>query len=222
MKRKDIREERRRQRVEENRRFILQAAEKVFAIKGYSLTSMDEIAEEAQFSKATLYRYYKGKSEIFFEIISKSFDEIQQKVVKILKEENSAEKKLRELVYQLTSYYHRKKNITRIFLMERAVMSKILAVDSAEHAGASFPHPPIPAPFRRKMEEIFEIMCRIINEGIQTGEFRRVEAAEACSVLGAMIRGFHFRGPVPRHKEYSVTESTELVLDYFLKGIKKP
>ena len=73
MKKKDLRIERERHRKEENKRFILKVAEKVFVQKGFSLATMDEIAKEAQFSKATLYQYFKGKSEMFFEIIYKSF-----------------------------------------------------------------------------------------------------------------------------------------------------
>jgi len=38
--------------------------------------------------------------------------------------------------------------------------------------------------------------------------------------LGAMIRGFHFRGPL-RDREFSLEESTELLHSFFLYGIKK-
>ena len=52
------RKERKQRRIEDNKRFILKAAEKVFARKGFSLTTVDEIADEAQFSKATIYKYF--------------------------------------------------------------------------------------------------------------------------------------------------------------------
>jgi len=220
MKKKDFRAERKQHRIEENKIFILKAAEKIFAQKGFSLATMDDIAEEAQFSKATLYRYYKSKSEIFFEIIYKSFEEVLQNTKKIKKEEISSEKKLRELIYYVSSYYHKKKNISRIFIMEKSAMRKILNLDSKEQFMHSSKHPPIPAVFKAKMEEIFNIMCEIIKEGIKSGEFRNVDIRNASFILGAMIRGFHFKGPL-RDKEFSLEESTELLHSFFLYGIKK-
>jgi AcrR family transcriptional regulator len=220
MKKNDLRIERKKHRKEENKKFILKAAERVFAQKSYSLATMDLIAEEAQFSKVTLYRYFKSKSEIFFEIINKSFDEVHQKMTKILLERRSAEEKLRELIYCISSFYHRKKNLARILMMERSLMKKILNLDSKEQFFPSSRHPRIPANFKAKMEDIFDVMCKVVNEGIESGEFREVDVNDACFVLGAMLRGFHFRGPV-QDRQYNIGESTDLLYSFFLSGIKK-
>jgi AcrR family transcriptional regulator len=44
---------------------IVQAAIRVLSLKGYRLTQMDEIAEQAKVSKATLYYYFKNKTHLF-------------------------------------------------------------------------------------------------------------------------------------------------------------
>jgi len=51
---------------EEMRRNILDAALKLFREKGYDGVSIRNIAEAIEYSPATLYLYYKDKSEIFF------------------------------------------------------------------------------------------------------------------------------------------------------------
>lgn len=43
---------------------IAQAAFKVFSLKGYHNSKMDEIAEEAGLSKPTLYKYVKSKQDL--------------------------------------------------------------------------------------------------------------------------------------------------------------
>ncbi len=220
MKKDNLRDERRKQRAEENRKFILKTAERIFALKGYSLATMDQIAEEAQFSKVTLYRYFKSKSAIFFEIINKSFDDVHQKMTKILLEQKSADEKLRGFIHCMSSYYQQKKNLARMLVLERSLMKKILNIDSRDQLFPSSGHPRIPADFKAKMEDIYNIMCKVIHEGIESGEFRRVDIKDACFVLGAMLRGFHFRGPV-QDKEYSIQEATDLLHSYFLNGIKK-
>jgi len=220
MKKDDPRDERKKHRIEENRKFILKAAERIFALKGYSLATMDQIAEEAQFSKVTLYRYFKSKSAIFFEIINKSFDDVYQKMTRILLEENRAEEKLRELIHCMSSYYQQKKNLARMLVLERSLMKKILNIDSRDQLFPSSGHPRIPTDFKAKMGDVYNIMCKVINEGIESGEFRRVDVKDACFVLGAMLRGFHFRGPV-QEGDYNIKETTDLLHSFFLNGIKK-
>ncbi len=56
----------RRAREKEARRLqIMDAAKKVFSAKGFSGATMEEIAERAELSPATLYLYFKNKHDLF-------------------------------------------------------------------------------------------------------------------------------------------------------------
>jgi AcrR family transcriptional regulator len=50
------------------REAIIDAAEELFGAKGFENTTMEEIAEKAEFGKPTLYSYFKGKDEILFRV----------------------------------------------------------------------------------------------------------------------------------------------------------
>lgn len=220
MEKKDLRLERERHRREENENFILQAAERVFVRKGYSLATVDDIADEAQFSKATLYRYFKSKSDIFFEIIYSSFEESHREIKKIQSKSLSAEEKLRELIGYIISYYHRKQNLTRILFMDKAAMKRFVKAESSLKVSHAHAHPKIPSRFKSKMEQISDVIGEIIKEGVESGEFRDMDVQDANVVLGALIRGFYFRGPL-REKQYSLKGTTDLLHTFFLRGIKK-
>ena len=60
---------------EEKRKPILEAAQKRFAMMGYSKTSMIEIAIEVGISKAALYYYYPDKVALFTEVLKTEMDE---------------------------------------------------------------------------------------------------------------------------------------------------
>ena len=60
--------ERKEREKERRKNDIIDAAEKVFFEKGLSNSKMDEVAEQAELSKGTLYLYFKSKEEIYFEI----------------------------------------------------------------------------------------------------------------------------------------------------------
>ncbi len=55
---------------------IVNAAEKVFFEKGYEGASMDEIAGEAQFTKRTVYQYFKNKEDLYFAVALKWFERL--------------------------------------------------------------------------------------------------------------------------------------------------
>ena len=50
---------------------IIKAALHVFKYNGIEKATMDEIAKQADFGKATLYYYFSSKEEIFIEILNR-------------------------------------------------------------------------------------------------------------------------------------------------------
>jgi AcrR family transcriptional regulator len=55
--------------IQFNKEHILASAKKLFETRGIILTTVDEIAKEADCSKSTLYVYFKGKDDILNHII---------------------------------------------------------------------------------------------------------------------------------------------------------
>lgn len=60
--------ERREREKEQRRNDIIDAAERVFFTKGRATATMDDVAEEAELSKGTLYLYFKSKEELYLAI----------------------------------------------------------------------------------------------------------------------------------------------------------
>jgi TetR/AcrR family transcriptional regulator len=86
-KHQDVIRERKKREKDHRIQGILQAAKKVFFLKGYQRTTMDEIAYEAQISKPTIYQYFRTKDELysalmlpFLEEFGSHFDLIEKKL----------------------------------------------------------------------------------------------------------------------------------------------
>lgn len=213
------RDERKKHRTEDNRLFILEAAEKVFSQRGYALSTVDEIAAEAQFSKATLYRYFKSKRDIFFDVIMNSFDEIVQELEEFRTKDLSAGEKLKELIHLLLQVFSKKKSFSRIFHTEKDTMKKILGMNPKEPLSHSTVHERIPKSFMDKGKQFSQAITSTIQEGIDSGEFRDMDAEEASEILKALLRGFSF-GEIFRERTFSIEKSSALLYDFFLNGIK--
>lgn len=101
----------RKERIQaEYKRLMLEAAERVICRHGYQAATMDEIAREAEFSKATLYKYFKNKGEIFLEIILKYVEEIRSELIAISQSKLEPEEKLKKL-FILSSISRARKKI---------------------------------------------------------------------------------------------------------------
>jgi AcrR family transcriptional regulator len=60
--------ERREREREQRRNDIINAAEEVFFARGLEAATMDDVAEQAELSKGTLYLYFKSKEELYLAI----------------------------------------------------------------------------------------------------------------------------------------------------------
>lgn len=220
MKKKDLRLERKRQRWEENKLAILESAERVFTQKGYSLTTMNEIAEEAQFSKATLYHYFQSKRDILFEIILSSFEAVRQRIKKIQEKNEPAEQMIKEITHYVLQVFQAKKNISRIFLMEKSLMKTLLNLSPEEQVTLSSAEKEYLEGIREIKEKILQIMIEIFERGIKAGEFRRMNTHDAAHAFEAMLHGFYFT-KYWYEQEYNLETGAKLIHDFFLHGVKK-
>ncbi|WP_445489424.1 TetR/AcrR family transcriptional regulator [Niallia sp. 03133] len=65
--------ERKQKEKQIRRNDIIDAAERVFFTKGYSVATMNDVAREAEFSKRTVYVYFNSKEQIYFEIMLRGY-----------------------------------------------------------------------------------------------------------------------------------------------------
>jgi len=69
-----------------HRNCIITAAEQLFLKKGIEKTTMDDISKEADYSKATIYVYFKSKDEIFNIIVFNSMKMLLERIKKAISE----------------------------------------------------------------------------------------------------------------------------------------
>ena len=91
-------------RVNRRRSDILAAAEKVFAAKGYTEATVDEIATQAGISKGSVYNYFESKQTLFAELFLQSLVEDEAEVAALVEQDKPARVKFEEI---LQAFFHR-------------------------------------------------------------------------------------------------------------------
>ena len=71
--------------MQDKKERILETALKLFARKGFHSTSMQEIAEESNVAKGSLYTYFQSKDDLLYSIFSKYFRKFQANIHNIEK-----------------------------------------------------------------------------------------------------------------------------------------
>lgn len=82
-------EERKAREKERRRNNIIDAAEKVIFAKGLDQATMEEIAEEAELSKGTLYLYFKNKNELYMAITQRGSDMLNKRFAKVFNSDHT-------------------------------------------------------------------------------------------------------------------------------------
>jgi AcrR family transcriptional regulator len=159
---------------EERKNQILNAAEQVFTKKGFDQTRMDDIAGETGLSKGTLYLYFKSKDDLIIAILDRIF--------------RSAFKQLEARQINQLSATEAIRQFTEETIRDYAHMLRILPI-AYEFLALAFRNQTVRNALKQYLQVYMDILVPIIQRGIDSGEFRRVDAQEVAIAAGAVYEG---------------------------------
>jgi AcrR family transcriptional regulator len=100
-------QERKEREKQQRREDILDAAERVFADKGVDHSTMDDVAEESELSKGTLYLYFKTKDELFFGVTARGFSILANLFAEALEQEGTGLQRARRMGEAYLAFFRR-------------------------------------------------------------------------------------------------------------------
>ena len=153
---------------------ILDAASEIFAEKGVHESRMDDIVEKTGLSKGALYWYFKSKDEILIGIFDRMFNREFTDLEKIQLSDVTATEKISIFTERAL------KDLGRMFrLMPLAY----------EFLSLAFRRKFVQDALKRYINRYLVTVENIIQQGIQSGEFRQVNPSEVAIALGAIFEG---------------------------------
>jgi AcrR family transcriptional regulator len=159
---------------EERRTQILEAATKVFTQHGFADARMDDIVAESGLSKGALYWYFDSKDAIIVGILDNIFDYETAQVRIIIEGEDNAQSKLKVFVETTIKDMEQIKPLMPIFFDFWSLSVRNKTISQA---------------IKRYYQNFLDLIEPIIEQGIQTGEFRSVDVKETALAIGALYEG---------------------------------
>lgn len=184
---------------------IIDTARRIFAEKGVHAATVSEIAQEAKVSEGTIYEHFSNKENLLFHI-PEHFTQRRQRIgVYHLKLIQGAANKLRAYAYIYTELFHENPDYATIVLLYLK-------------GNANFRQ----TPGYQAIRNWFRFLTEIINEGIESGEFRpNVDAY----IVRALIMGAIDQVTVNwlmSGKSTNLMETVDPIVDAVMEGILNP
>ncbi len=210
----------RRERERQARRnAMLDAAQAVFAEKGYAHATLDEIAARAEFGKGTIYNYFPGgKEEILFALL----DELHDGLIRLIEDDFAAkvgsERPIRDVFVAFLdatfSFLSQRDDLFLILIKETHRFIFGEDVEKAEY-------------FRRQRDRLVEALVPPIQSAMESGQIKQLSARAVAHMLLGNINGCYThvclctRYGTPDESPGGASENAEFITTMLFDGLLK-
>jgi AcrR family transcriptional regulator len=158
----------------ERRVQIMAAARSLFVERGFPKTRMEDVAKRAKLSKGAVYFYFGSKRELFNALVESEHQTTLRFLEEASSDPRSAPEKLIDVGIKYLNYFAGLKSPPRFFM----VMGEVALRDEDVRARVAEIH-------QRFVDEV----ASLLEEGVQSGDFRALDPVAVAMMLKAFIDG---------------------------------
>lgn len=192
---------------------ILDCARKLFLVKGFVNTTIELIMQQAGFSTGTFYLYFKTKTEIFKELLSRGIDILDHMFIEAMgKKNNSAYQRILNVAMAYLDFFKQNNEYFEIIALI-SIQSDDLRERESEISGV----------IDQKNLIILKRIESIIIEGQSSGEFYNADPWMTTTMLWGMMDGVLLLAKRGNLKTIQIDLDIliEQSLKIFFRGIQK-
>ena len=205
-----------RNRPEQTRAAILDAAMREFAHEGVAGARTEAIARAAGVNKALLYYYFKDKETLYGSVLDNAFAGLKQAVFQVLDSNSPPREKM--MAY-IGAYFD--------FIASNQLYPRLMQREMMRAREGQSPH--IDKIVKNYLQPIFTRVSELLREGTAAGEFRAVNPVHFVPSVVAMIVFYFSSAPLmqkiagfnPLSPE-RIAERRAAVLDFISAALSQP
>ena len=150
---------------------ILEAATELFGEHGFARTTIRQIAERARANSALIYYYFGSKNGLLDALISGVQSAVHANLERAVGVEGTPRQKLERFIRLQVDLLRRRSPLLRLLLRE--MLNRSGPTSSTVH---------------RAIEPNLALLARLLREGMDAGEFRRVDPQLAArTLIGSLL-----------------------------------
>jgi AcrR family transcriptional regulator len=164
--------ERKEREKQEMRQQILDAARKLFLEQGFEKTSIRNIADEIEYSPATIYLYYKDKNELLFALHQEAFDKLIEEMQAVVSSADPFER-LVDLGRHYFKYAFENPELYDLMFVMKAPMDSLECRDDIWDDGKS----------------AFAILQKLVSDCQVVGYFKNCSVDDTSLMIWSFVHG---------------------------------
>lgn len=188
----------------QRKKFIMDVALSLISEKGYHQTSMNEIAQKAEFSVGTLYNFFINKEELYKAMVNEKASEFYEILKKVLDSPGSPEEVIRKWVDTKIWLYSENRQFFSIFFVESMKINISLRAALTED-------------IRKLHQDIRKRLTNIFEKGIKEKIFNNFDPWILALSLDGMVNSILVS--IVEHPD-SMEITSDSILDIFYSRIK--
>jgi len=173
---------------------ILTGALKVFKKKGLDGATMDEIAVESGFGKATLYYYFSSKEEVFCGILNRGWTSLWMNLEEDIHSEGGPRETFINILIRVARKAQKNRNEYEFMFNAPKTISHIENQDQE---------------WRSYQSQLYSILKGLLEDGIAKGEFPKLDPNLMFKAIGGLFVGLIFMGE--KNKDVSTRDIEKLL-----------
>ena len=198
--------ERRKIKQNSHRDRILLSAEKLFAERGFYLTTLDEIARSANLAKGTIYLHFKNKRELFISVIEKKLDILLKKIKEGIKAGISPAEKIKKATQVHLGFLEKNRNFFKILQGLSGESKKEMEKELTER-------------ILKKNAKYLRIIQYLIQRAIDKKEIKPLNTRKLAVILVGIVHGLTLNW-ISQDERESLVEDHHLAWEIFWNGAK--
>jgi AcrR family transcriptional regulator len=194
---------------------IVASARELFFAKGFTTTTMDEIAHQAELSKGSLYLYFPSKEALYAAVMNEGLKILFDRTEAVFQFNLSPDQLIRRLGEVRYRYYLDYREYYRIFFFRQH--------SDIELTRKLRSHKMIQENLERGMRS-FQRFIGVIQQGIDEGIFAQVDPRKAAVAFWGATNGVLFLFEEELNKELIGIDVAEVIyytIDLFIDALKK-
>jgi len=197
-------EEERQRKIDE----ILDTALVLFARKGYAGTTIEDIAEELGYAKASLYYYFPGKEAMVKALIYDAMETATVRMDQILARTTHPVENLKDLIGYYVDDYLEKRGFFNIYHQVAHFMDSILSPDESRAMGM-------------RMAEMNHKIIGMIRRGIDEGYYIDLDPQTLGEMLMGMISGLMNQMSLRGLQGWDRQALKPTIVEILIRGIRR-
>ena len=162
-----------RTKADDTRARIMATAEALFRRLGFAKTAVADIAAELRMSPANVYRFFDSKNAIVEAICRRCLSEVEEKAWAVARSKAPATARLERLILEILAY-HKENLVTEHRVNEMVVAAIEQNWDT----------------IRAHKDAVRNVVELILRDGIEAGEFERVDPRETADLIMRSVVAF--------------------------------